>query len=64
MTKKEKEEYPVWVCTPCAKKAGAKWPEGHCATFHNGRCCVCKGKAVVTEPRDWRYPKFSGFKGP
>lgn len=51
-------EYPSWVCTPCAKAAGAKWPEGHVATFHQDQCGVCLKITEVTQPRDWGYPKF------
>jgi|GEM_PF-2835807 len=48
-------EPAVWVCTPCAKAAGGRMPDGHVATFHEGTCCVCKKQAVVTEPRDYRW---------
>lgn len=51
-------DYPVWVCSPCAEKAGGRWPKGHVATFHVGICHVCGEEIAVTEPRDWRYPNL------
>lgn len=58
VTSKKKKEYPDWVCFDCAIKAGGKMPEGHLATFHVGVCDVCFDKKIVTEPRDYGYPKF------
>lgn len=51
-------DYPAWVCTPCAEKAGGIWPNGHVGTFHNGICHVCGELKAVTEPRDFGYPKL------
>ena len=53
-----KLDYPAWVCSSCAEKAGGKWPKGHVATFHSGICHVCGELVAVTEPRDWCYPKL------
>lgn len=62
MTKKKKldpfDDYPSWCCEACALRAGGRVPDGHCFTVHYGVCCVCGEKAVVTQPRDYRYPKF------
>jgi len=56
------DDYPSWVCSDCARKAGAKWPKDHLATFHNGTCDVCGEKAGVTQPRDWGYPRLKRRK--
>ena len=53
-----KIDYPAWVCSYCAEKAGGHWPKGHVATFHTGICHVCGKEIAVTEPRDWGYPKL------
>ena len=54
--------YPSWVCADCAEKAGGNMPAHHIATWHNGKCGVCEQEVAVTEPRDYRHPKFKGFK--
>lgn len=48
--------YPRWTCHDCAMSAGGKAPE--MATFHFGKCGVCKKKGAVTEPRDYGRPNF------
>ena len=53
-----KSDYPAWVCTECALKNGGRFPRDHMATFHMGECGWCKKRASVTEPRDYRWPKF------
>lgn len=57
-----KRNYPSWVCSECAKKAGGKWPDGHLGTFHDDECGVCREVKEVTEPRDWGYPEFKAEK--
>lgn len=54
------KEYPTWVCMECAENAG-KELRGP-ATFHVDTCGVCGKEKAVSEPRDFNYPKFKGFK--
>lgn len=54
--------YPEWVCKDCAYKAGGVSPRGMVSTFHRGKCDVCGEIKSVTEPRDYGYPKFEGYK--
>ena len=54
---KAARDYPAWICSECGDKHG-RWPEGHCATWHNGECGWCGGTRAVTEPRDYRWPKW------
>jgi len=49
--------YPQWVCRECGLKAS----RGKCfsvSTSHKGFCDVCGNTRLVTEPRDFFYPKF------
>ncbi len=54
----QRDNYPAWVCPPCAYDNGGTWVDGHVATFHNGICDVCGELKGVTEPRDFGYPNF------
>jgi len=56
--KVSQKNYPRWTCGECAIKAGGIWPEGHVGTFHMNICPVCGEHKSVTEPRDYRYPKY------
>lgn len=47
------KEYPSWTCRPCGLKHGVK--ERQVATWHYGKCDVCKRNAEVTEPRDFGH---------
>lgn len=60
--KRERENYPVWVCQGCAEAAGGRQPKGHMATWHFDRCDVCDTIQPVTQPRDFGYPRFKTFK--
>ena len=51
-------DYPSLVCTECALKNGGRFPRDHIATFHIGDCGWCKKKCSVSQPRDYRFPKF------
>ena len=53
------ENYPPWTCSDCAYAAGGHWPDGHVGTFHHNICPVCGEEKAVSEPRDFRYPKFT-----
>lgn len=53
------DEYPRSVCSACAISNGGKWPKGHMATFHIGKCDWCRKIQPVTEPRDYGYPEFT-----
>ncbi len=44
----------IWICNDCAKEKNWSMNEGHLATFHVGRCDICKEEKAVTEPRDYR----------
>ena len=44
---------PAWVCFECAKKRGARIPEGHVYTVHTDICGICGTSQVVTQPRDF-----------
>lgn len=52
--------YPVWVCHDCAIKSGGRQPG--IATYHENICDVCGEKKSVTQPRDYGYPRFKGFR--
>lgn len=55
--------YPMWICDECGKKYGTWYasgaytgPSSHCATYHLGKCDVCKDTDIpVTEPRDYGH---------
>ena len=49
--------YPAWTCAECAVAAGGKMHRDY-ATWHRGTCPVCGLDRMVTEPRDFGYPKF------
>ncbi len=50
--------YPEWCCDRCAGETGNRMPEEHLATYHIGECDICGIMKEVTEPRDYRFPKF------
>lgn len=53
--------YPYWVCRECGLKAS----KGKCASisaWHMGICEVCGEKKLITEPKDFFYPKFKRMK--
>lgn len=52
------EWYPTWTCHECAVDNGGAMVKSHLATWHSGVCDVCRENKPVTEPRDYRYPKF------
>jgi hypothetical protein len=52
-----------FCCHDCAIKAGGRMPTGHIATYHDGVCDVCGVLKTVTEPRDYRYPRFDNILG-
>lgn len=54
--------YPSWTCHDCAVKSGGSMPDGHIATWHEGKCGCCEETKPVTEPRDYRYPDFTSLK--
>lgn len=55
--------YPAWICGHCGIKYGGWYstgtytgPSAHCATYHQGKCGICKESDVpVTEPRDFGH---------
>lgn len=48
-----------YICSDCAKRLGAVWPEGHCATCHGGVCPECKEHKGLCSVDDWNWPKVS-----
>ncbi len=46
-----------WICDQCAKDSGGVMPvpENHCATYHYGKCDVCKEDKSVTQSRDYSW---------
>lgn len=46
---------PAWTCYDCGIKYGKRPMSNHAATYHEGRCEVCKEAKAVTEPRDYGY---------
>lgn len=57
-----KKPYPAWTCADCAIEAGGSTPSGHISCWHDGECSICGEITAVTQPRDFRYPKYKGFK--
>lgn len=58
----EENDYPDWCCHECAMANGGRIVPGHMATYHEEVCGVCKLVKAVTEPRDYRWPKFKKVK--
>ena len=60
--------YPVWCCAECAVKQLGEEDRPLMrvviATFHEDTCDVCGKIKTVTEPRDFHYPVWPGFKKP
>jgi len=54
--------YPTWVCHSCGTHERKCLVL--CATYHMGICDVCGERKVVTQPRDFGYPKFVGYAYP
>ncbi len=52
--------YPARCCYACGIKASGGRKLHEYATYHQARCDVCGEVAPVTEPRDFRYPRFAG----
>lgn len=50
--------YPAEICCDCGRKHGSRVPTF--ATFYYGKCGWCGIETVVTEPRDYGYPKIIG----
>ena len=50
-----------YICGACAEKAGGKWPEGHCATFHSSACDICDKLKGLAHVSDWQWPKGHKF---
>ena len=47
-----------FICEECAILGGGKIPKDHLACWHIGKCDACSTKKLVTEPRDFGYPKI------
>ena len=50
-------DYPQWICRSCGVKHGKRKTTGVIATWHNGKCDICKSECEVTEPRDFGHLK-------
>lgn len=57
MSKWHKTYIHAYICNDCATKKGAKWPEGHCATYHESICGYCNNLSGVCHISDWSWPK-------
>jgi len=44
------------ICDECGKKYG-HMKENHIATYYYGHCDYCNTDKIVTEARDYGYPK-------
>jgi len=42
-----------YLCSECAEGMGWRWPEGHMATCHTGKCNVCGKEKVLSCWNDW-----------
>lgn len=64
MTKKKKALDPEvgYLCSPCARKHGGRWPKGHCATVHTGPCDVCGKVRSLSCVNDWLWGKDKELK--
>jgi hypothetical protein len=49
--------YPQWICRSCGVKHGKRTTTGVIATWHMGKCDICKAEREVTEPRDFGHLK-------
>lgn len=45
-----------YLCSDCAMKNGAIWPEGHAATFHVSDCDICGEEKSLSHTSDWNWP--------
>ena len=55
------KKYPKYVCRECGLKA-SKGQSFRVSCCHKGKCGICGKIKNVTEPRDFFYPKFRGYK--
>lgn len=56
MKKRAKPDHSFdYICSECAQAKGGKWPEGHCATAHEGQCDICDNIKVLTARNDWHW---------
>ena len=62
MTKSKLKAYPHWVCHGCGIKAQGRPIMDGMSTYHEAKCDVCGETKAVTQPRDFGYPDFPGFK--
>jgi hypothetical protein len=51
-----KREDIGYLCAECADGLGWRWPEGHCATMHTGKCGVCGEEKSLSCWNDWLVP--------
>ena len=45
-----------YICGNCARVLGGKWPKGHVATFHEGKCLICRDTKALASVGDWNWP--------
>ena len=46
-----------YICSECAYKNDAVWPENHVATFHSNKCNFCNKRASLSHTSDYNWPK-------
>lgn len=44
-----------YLCGDCADENGGKWPKGHVATFHAGKCNICGKEASLCCATDYDF---------
>lgn len=51
-----KNRWSDYICNECADEWGGIWPEGHCASFHDGACGRCGKNKSLANVGDWNWP--------
>ena len=45
-----------YLCEPCAKRHGGRWPHGHQPTVHVSQCDCCGKVRALTSVDDYLWP--------
>lgn len=49
----------AYICSHCASRLGAIWPENHVCTWHQGICEFCEEEKALCHTSDWDWPEYS-----